>query len=282
MQPRIEPLAYPSGSSFFAFERRAKTYPFDWHHHAEYELTYIRTGRGRRFIGDHAGPYLDGELMLIGPWLPHTWASEDRRTQWAVVYQFPAEWIERLTATSAELANLPALLERSRRGLLFRGSVACEVGERLRRALADPSPLSRMTVLLTCLDRLRADASAEPLATPAFAGAPPAIDERIQRVHRYLERHFTEEIRQEDLAGLAGMTCEAFSRFFKRTTGRTFIQHLHELRIGCACRLLQQTDAPILEICYACGFNNLSNFNRIFRRLRGTTPRVYRKEFVSG
>lgn len=281
MQPRVEPLSFPSGSSIKVFERRERSYPFDWHHHPEYELTYIRTGRGRRFTGDHAGPYADGELVLIGPWLPHTWASEDRRPQWAVVYQFPAEWIEALAATSPELSGVSSLLKRSGRGLLFRGSTARAQGERLRRALSDPSPLARMAALLHVLDDMHQSTRPQPLATPRFAATPPSMDQRIQRVHRYLQQHFTADITQPDLAKLAGMTPEAFSRFFRRTTGRTLVHHLHELRIGRACRLLQESSDPVTDICFACGFNNLSNFNRIFRRLRGTTPSAYRRQFSS-
>jgi len=281
VQPRVEPMTFPAGTSMRVFERRARTYPFYWHHHPEYELTYIRVGRGRRFVGDHAGPYEDGELVLIGPWLPHTWASEDRRAQWAVVYQFPAEWIDKLIAASPELAGVESLLKRSDRGLLFRGDIARTQGERLRRALAEDSPLARMTTLLHVLDDLRHSTRPQPLATPRFAATSPPLDERIQRVHRFLQQHFTADIAQPDLAKLAGMTPEAFSRFFHRSTGRTLVNHLHELRIGRACQLLQQTTDPITDICFACGFNNLSNFNRVFRRLRGTTPSAYRKQFSS-
>lgn len=278
MRPHLERIERPEGASLRAFERRDRHYPFDWHHHPELELTLIARGAGRRYAGDAVEDYAGGDCVLLGPWLPHTWASHGRGEQVALVVQFGQEWVEKLCAAAAELSCISTLLERSRRGLRVTGAGRLGVAQSMR-ALVDAKAADRVLMLLKILDMIARSRACHPLASPAYVAGQPVVDRRLEAVNQYLRKQITEEISQRDAADIAGLTPAAFCRFFKRSTGRSFVHHVHELRVGRACQLLTEGERDITDICFASGFGNVSNFNRIFRRLKNTAPHRYRASF---
>jgi AraC-like DNA-binding protein len=279
VRPTVEHIERSREASFVVFRTRTRAFPFLWHHHAEYELTLIERGRGQRFVGDDIASFDDGDLVLLGPWLPHTWRSDDNRWQSAIVVQFGAGWIDSLCQTMPELHTVRNALPKAAAGVQLMGSEARQAGEILRRRVLKGASLERVAGLLEALHCVACARQVRNLATMGYAQAMPAFDERLTEVCRYVDQHLDAPIAQTDVAEIAGLTPEAFSRFFRRLTGRTFVEYVHEIRIARACRLLQETEQSISQICFASGFGNLSNFNRVFLRLKGLSPLKYRKGF---
>lgn len=279
MRSFLERIKRSSQSSFALMRYTPERFIFGWHHHPELELTLIMRGRGRRFVGDAMSAFEAGDLVLLGGNLPHTWSSDQFSTgrQDAVVLQFRDAWLKSVMRQVPELEVLNPLMREAWRGLTFSREAAGKASQLLIKAVsARNRGITRVGAILEALEVLAWDRGRNPIASVTYASNPPKIDRRIDDVCGQLVAAYTEEINQAVLAEQTGLTPEAFSRFFKRSTGRTFMEYLHELRIGHACRMLLETDAAISTIAYGSGFGNLANFNRIFRRLKGQSPREYR------
>lgn len=278
MLPIREKLRRDAETSFRLAKRSARGFGFEWHQHPECELTLIETGTGQRFVGDHIDGYKPGDLVLLGSDLPHTWASHEGSVprHKAVVVQFDPDWLEGFLAETPEARAILGLMKRSRRGLRFTGPAQAYAAEQLPR-MSKLRGMQRVLALIAVLDKLAHSRGAKPLASPAYEQTGYRVDSRIDKVCRYIHDHATEPITQADAAKLIRMSGPAFSRFFKQRVGMTYSRYVHELRIGHACRLLIETDRSITEVCFASGFNNLSNFNRVFLSIKGVSPRRYRQ-----
>ncbi len=284
MLPAFEKVVPPPGRSLAWDTFDLAAFPYRWHFHPEFELTLITAGRGRRFVGDSIEPFEPGDLVLLGPHLPHTWHSMPARGErsGAVVVRFGPDVLGAGFLERAECGRLRRLMAAAGRGLVFSGRAAREVGDRIV-GLAAAAPLERLLALPALLDRLAERAEPRPLSSLEWDAAPPSRDaRRIDRACRHIMQHFTEPLSLAAVAAVVKLSPAGFSRFFHRMTGRTFVGWLTEVRIGHACRLLVQTDQPVLEIAIDSGFGNLSNFNRAFRRLRGRTPREWRRTAAHG
>jgi AraC-like DNA-binding protein len=253
-----------------------------WHFHPEFELTLIVSGRGMRLVGDNTSRFSDGDLVLVGPGLPHCWVSDPPakgQLSRAIVVQFTEDFLGKRFCQIPELSEVAKLLRRAARGLdLSAGARSRTVREMLE--LKALRPLDRLLSLLRVLgdvSRLRA----RPLSSAGFSPVVDAADtSRMDRVHRYLSDHLQEPIHLGAVANVAHMTPAAFCRYFKRMFGKTLTELVNEMRIGNACRLLLEGDLTVAEACYASGYNNITHFNRQFRRLMGTSPRKYRQRAV--
>lgn len=249
-----------------------------WHYHSQYELTLIARGRGMRYVGDSIERFEDGDLVLLGSNLPHYWwtDAEDLRGAHSVVIQFE------LNAGSANLFELPEaapvrrLLAASARGLSFSGPAARQSARHLMK-MNQRQGWQRLGLLVEIFGTL---AEGRPLASAGYA---PVLDNRDDRrlraVCKYVNDSYADDIRQVRAATLAGLSAGAFSRYFHKRMGKTFEAYVIEVRLGQACRRLIEADSTVAEIAFATGFNNLSNFNRHFRRLKGQSPREYRRSF---
>jgi AraC-like DNA-binding protein len=254
-----------------------------WHYHPECELTYIIKGDGTRFIGDNVGQFRPGDLIFCGPDLPHCWTNDDKdnsnpsRNE-LLVLQFKADCLGPVFLNSPDAQSLKKMFKVGRRGLKFSGEVVDEVVADLYR-LQDQTGMSRLTTFVHLLDLLCQSDEVDTLTselyvtdTEDFHGG------RMGKVMDYVRANLQEDITQSDVADLACMTPQGFSRFFRATTGRTFVSFVNVMRIMEACRLLVNTDQDIIDIAFECGYANLSNFNRRFSELKKTTPREYRKQ----
>ncbi len=278
MKPAIEPpRARPGKTSLVAFERREAAFPWSWHYHPELELTLILEGRGTRLVGDHSEAYGPGDLVLLGSNLPHTWFSApgSRRNR-AIVVQFRRDALPEAVLALPEFAAVRRLLAGAGRGLCFPAAAARAAGPGLR-ALRGREGLPGWLGLAGVLGALAATAPA-PLASAGHRHRRSArLSSRLERVTAHLEKHYRDDLRVAQVARRVGLSPGAFSRFFLKMTRRTFVDYRNGLRVREACRLLEETDLPVTEIAYACGFNNLANFNRRFLREKGLVPLRYRR-----
>jgi AraC-like DNA-binding protein len=283
MRPYLEKLPLESDSSLSRLNRRLDdAIPFQWHHHPEFELTLTLNSRGQRFIGDHVGEYDDGDLVLVGPNLPHTWFSrekiEEDKPHVALVMWFHPDWARQMARDFVEFRNVAAMLAQAGGGLQFTPQTAGSV-RGMFESLFSCSPAERLLTLLSVLHRLSSDA-AQPLAsTSPLQDAAGENRERIDRVLTHIHTHYARPVPLPVLADIAALSPSGLHRLFIRHTGRSISDYIIHMRIGDACARLSGTAQPIRHIADVVGYNSLANFNRQFRSLKGMTPRDYRKLF---
>ena len=286
MKPYLEKVTFADDSSWSMIRvPRDHGIPFEWHHHPEYELTLTTNSRGNRFIGDHVGTYDDGDLVLLGPSLPHTWSSSARIDPQAphvvMVIWFRPEWARGLTGLFTELHSIVALLERSSRGLTFSSETARSVRPIIER-IFDKPPADRLLDLISVLLVLASDEGAEPLTAPNRSPTSTLTttnSSRIDRVLDHIHANYTGPIKVEHLASVAALSPSGFHRMFLRHTRLTLSEYVMRLRIGDACARLTDGNRSIAHIAELVGYQSLANFGRQFRALKGMTPREYRNRF---
>ncbi|OEO33253.1 transcriptional regulator [Devosia insulae DS-56] len=286
MKPLLEKVMPPEGASWAWLDRQLDdAIPFQWHHHPEFELTLTLNSVGQRFIGDHIGDYDDGDLVLIGPNLPHTWASRDKRDPAAPhvarVMWFHPDWAEGLTKLLAELRPVADLLARAQRGLKFSNAASDAVRPLIDALFARP-PADRLSLLIDILRRLAEDGAATPLASSAAVPHHSADRTRIDRVLDVIHTHYMEPLSIDALADIAALSPSGLHRMFVRHMRSPVSVYITRLRLGEACALLSGTERPIAHVASDVGYESLANFNRQFKAAKRMTPRQYRQKFAVG
>lgn len=253
-----------------------------WNYHPEYEVHLIRHTSGRYIVGDRVGVFEPGQLVLVGPYLPHNWVTESAACAPLrdAVFQFHDDWIARCQPVLPEIADLDRLLGWARRGVLFTGATATRGAaemELIGRSRG-VERVSHIFALLAILGSAPAD-ERELLATDGPAWLPdPETEAIVNRVLRYVFDNLSGEIRLSAAASVAGMSDAAFSRFFAKVSGQSFSGMIRKLRLAQARKLLRQSNLPVAAIATQVGYRNLSNFNRQFLGEVGMTPLRYRRE----
>ncbi len=275
---RIEP-SYGNSFALRKFEAGIKdnTAP-KWHFHPEIELVFIENGSGKRHIGNHISQYSNGDLIMVGPNLPH-FGFTDRfsGTKKEIIVQFREDFMGDQIFHSIELSPIGRLFEKSRSGLSFYGNTRNDVGQRLESLfyMNNFEKLSELIKILYLLSQSREvemlNAAGVVLETTAQRAT------QLDEVFSYVRKEFHNEIRLETVASLINLTVPSFCRFFKKNTGKTFVEFVNDFRITHACKLLAETNSPITDICFESGFNNFSHFNSCFRSSTGMSPTAYRK-----
>lgn len=281
MEPDLEVVQIRRGESFKAWSHGFPFRTVRWHFHPEYELHHVVATHGRYFVGDFIGEFQPGNLVLTGPNLPHNWISE--LPQGATVplrcriVQFSEEFIGQTMELLPELAPLSTVLQASRRGALFTPQTAKDVGPRLE-ALIEATGPRRIELFMGILDSLVRARGVTTLTSSDYLPDPSGyMSGGMNKVLAYIREHLTEPFHEEQLAGLAGQSQSAFSRSFRKHTGMAFVQYVGRLRINVACQMLMSDDQmSITDVCYAAGFNNVSNFNRQFLAQKGMSPSRFR------
>lgn len=258
-----------------------------WHHHPEYELGWIVGGQGTLFVGDCVEPYRVNDLVLLGPNLPHFYDVDAsprgaRARPELVTLQFRSEVVDTHFLGLPEARGVAALLRvASQRGLRVRGETAARVQERVLSSTAKAG-MARLIGLLEILEILaEGHDDLRPLASLDYLGgkgSAATTRRRIEQIDRHVRENLGREIKQVDVAGLVGLTPHAFSRFFRRATGQTFVGFVNRLRISEACRRLLETNDGITEIAFGCGYWSIANFNRQFLNLKGVNPSRFREQ----
>lgn len=279
MDPLFEKIPASPESSFTCYIRQEQEFPFEWHYHPEYELTYILSSNGRRLVGDSVEDYGPNDLVLIGPDMPHTWQSTapGRDGCSAVVIQFSGDFLGEGFFARSELRSISEMFGLSPRGIRFETETASAMKGTFLK-LIKAQGFSKLSMLLSILDDLSRSENRR-LLSGSVLRSNVRDQSRFNEVFRFMNEHLDRPVRQSEAAAIAGMSNSSFSRFFRRVSGRSFVTCLNEIRISRACSDLIETDMDITEICFSSGFRNISNFNRQFRKLKSCSPRDYRSRF---
>lgn len=278
MRPDLEVVEVRRDESFKVWSHGYPYRTIRWHFHPEFELHLIVATRGKYFVGDYIGSFGPGHLVLVGPNLPHNWVSDvaegDTIERRNLVMQFSQDFVRRCLDAFPECREAQALLDDAQRGVVFDDTTSAAVAP-LFEALLTAHGIRRTSLFLTLLDRLCNAEKRTLLASPA-SNRPNAASTRLSHALSYIGKNLTSELREADLAQLAGQSISAFSRAFHRYTGMPFVQYVNRLRIESACLMLLADEAKITEVCFQSGFNNVSNFNRQFRAAKGMSPSEFR------
>jgi AraC-like DNA-binding protein len=267
---------------FYVVERFKNEFTYPLHSHEAYELNFIEKAEGvRRIVGDSTeiiGPY---DLVLItGHDLEHTWEQHHCHSDQIreITIQFSPGLLGDALLHKTQFDRIREMFEKARHGLCFPMNAIMRVYNMLDTIAAGEQGFEAFLRFLTLLHTLAGYApEARTLSSSAFAQVEPTCDSRrVKRVQNYIAQHFAEKVRLEDVAEMVGMTTTSFSRFFKLRTGSPFSEYLIDVRIGHAARSLIDSTMSVSEICYQCGFNNLSNFNRLFKQKKGYSPTEFR------
>ncbi len=257
-------------------------HPF--HFHKLCELTWIERGYGKLIIGDYVGNFSEGELVLSSPELPHLWKCDhifyekkkDMSTK-AVGLYFPRELINEITDDPQSLALYNSLMFRAELGLRFNGVTKKRVTEKLEELL-NSNGLVQLGIFLTVVDSLARSEEFQSLASLHYKRSTDENEmNRFDEVYQFLLQNYHRNIKLDEVAGICSMSPNAFCRFFKQRTQKTFTRFLNEIRIGHAKRLLQNDNLSIKDICYECGYNNPVNFFSFFKQITGQTPKSFRQ-----
>ena len=283
MKPFYELINYPANSSLVIRCNYFPHFTIPLHYHDEYEIVYVIKSFGKKFIGDVVEDFSPGDLTLFGTKLPHFYMNDQSFYTGdpnlfcqAIVLQFPKGYFHESQLKLPEFVAVKKLLDNSAYGLNFSGDTAEIAGGLLNQAL-HVTGMERHLVFVKLIDFL-GNASFRPIASPGYTLRTDHVGEdRMLRINKYITRNCTQEITIEQVASVAGMNTTAFCRYYKQKTGKTFVHFLNELRIGHACRFLRHGSQPIQNISEEAGFNNISNFNRQFRKITGKSPKEYRE-----
>lgn len=266
---------------FYIVERHKNEFTYPLHQHRDYELNFIQNAPGvRRIVGDNIEVIGALDLVLItGENLEHVWeqgncTSPDIRE---ITIQFSPELLSSSLLDKNQFTRINIMLEKAKHGLAFPVEAILKVYHRLDTLASEKDSFIQF---LSCLQLLYglSGFQGKALASSSFAHAPRDKESRrVLKVKEYINDHYTEDVTLNQMSDMVGMSPSSFSRFFKQRTGRTLSSYLIDIRLGNAARALVDTTQNISEICYSCGFNNLSNFNRIFKSKRGMSPRDFRE-----
>lgn len=277
----ITPLT--QNDCFTIFSRVKKTFNFPLHFHEEYELNLIINAPGaKRIVGDNVEVIDDIELVLVGPNLSHVWLTHQCESEaiTEVTIQWHKDLFDDKFLKRNQLSFIKKMLERSSRGILFPREIAQQLSERLL-AINELQGFDSVLELMSILHKLSTSRSMRILSDVVLNNDQILNynSRRIDKAFEFMNANFQKPITLKDLAKLVSMTDVSFSRFIKKRTGNSFIDTMNEIRLGHATRMLIETTHSIAEISYNCGFNNISNFNRLFKKKKHCTPKEFRENF---
>jgi AraC-like DNA-binding protein len=259
----------------------------NWHFHPHYQLFLVESGTGTRFIGDSIRSFTDGDLVFLGPNLPHLWRSDPRyhapdsalMTRGIVVY-FAEDFLGADFFERPEMVLLQQLLVHARRGMAWYGAARDAAEACLRELVQQPPTFERLLRLLDLLDRLSHSTEYAPITSPDYTNTmKPSETNRMQLIHTYILENYRSVIQLNEVASQVGMSPSAFCRYFKAHANKTFSEFITEIRVGQACKLLMEDNLNITQISYECGFRTLSNFNRQFKEVTSQTPSQYKRAY---
>ncbi|MDR0510073.1 MAG: AraC family transcriptional regulator [Rikenellaceae bacterium] len=276
----LSPLS--ESDCFYVIERRKSEFTFPLHCHAEYEINYVENGAGaRRIVGDSVEEIGDYDLALIsGENLEHAWethncTSGDIRE---ITVQFSGDWLKGALLNKNQFMSIRKMLDSGGKGVVFALPTILKLRYLLNSLTSESFGFYSVINFLSLLYELSVSKDMRTLASSSFARSyeQNILSRRVMTVDNYLKQRYASDIKLADVASMVNMNGVAFSRFFARHAGKSFTDYLADIRMGHVTRLLIDSNKSIAEICYECGYNNISNFNRIFRKKKGRSPREFR------
>jgi len=274
--------AFASDKSFSIMVRPCIDLVFPYHMHPDYQLNLVVEGKGTRVVGDHSEEYSKGDLVLIGPNLPHHWSYDEcflkeKGKGKTIIIHFKMNFAGDGFLSKPETKPISELLERSYRGIKFHGNIRDETSKQLC-SINEEQPLSQLVRLITILSGLALTSDFSLLAGPAYENHQiPEQEFKIKRIIHFMNQNFSDiGLSLEKLAGMASMSTTSFSKYFKKNTGQNYIEVMTNIKLSQACKKLADTDASIAQIAHNCGYNNISNFNKLFRQRYKCTPKEFK------
>lgn len=287
MQHVIRKSPIPDNRTYMVKDLVAPYFDPAWHFHPEYQLFVVLKGEGTRFVGDNIKPFKANEIVFTGPNLPHLWRNYDfyfkdlrqDHTRGIVIY-FQPDFLGNSVNTKEEFENVSYLFQRSQRGLEITGETN-KLISRMMIDLLEMSGTQSIIQLLKILDVLSTSSDCYPIANPEYINLSKVPEtDRMSQIYEYVMKNITTKICLSDVADLCNMSISSFSRYFKSRANKSFSDFLTEIRIGHSCQMLHVEKMNICQISYDSGFGTLSNFNRQFKKLKGTTPFLYRRAYL--
>jgi AraC-like DNA-binding protein len=284
MKPLLEKSIENLNQSYLVKTLKEPFFDPNWHFHPHYQLFTVIKGTGTRFIGDDIRHFNVGDTVFLAPNMPHLWRSDREyfekdsqlMTEGIVVY-FKEDFLGSEFFEKSEMYNVKTLLKKSERGLDLTGQLKEELVNDLKNLPVD-SGFQGIIKILSILDKLSKSTDYQYIASTTYSNTHKISEtERMRRVHEYVLKHFKENINLSTVASLSNMTDAAFCRYFKSRTNKTFSDFVKEIRIGNACKMLQDENKSISQTCYESGYNTVSNFNNQFKSLKGVSPKQYQK-----
>ncbi len=286
MTPLYQELPFTDTSYINFYKEDLPHFIVPWHYHPEIEIMYILEGTGTRFVGDHIDRYQVGDVCMVGPQLPHEWRNDDEFFKQGAGLKasclclfFLKDIFDGNLIRLPEMNNIRQLIERSRRGIKFTGLSRQQIGEYIRGSV-DLAGAERIVRFISLLEMMATTEEYELLASVGFTESVNSSDfDRFDKVYQYMMKNFRQPIKLEEVASLVGLTPNAFCRYFRERTQKTFVQYLNDIRIGHAKKLLIEGRMKISTLSMEAGFNNLSNFIELFKRSAHMSPSEYQKKF---
>ena len=278
----ITPLS--DADCIYVIERRKEEFTFPIHTHLAFEINYIENAAGaQRIVGDSIEPVSKYDLVLItNQSLEHAWYTHNCTTKniREITIQFSGDWFSDKFLEKNQFLSIKKMFEEGRKGLVFSLSTILKVRPLLNSLTCEEEGFYSVITFLSLLYELSIASDSRTLASSSFAQVDNSImSRRVKQVDAYLKENYAKNITLGEVAKMANMSEVAFSRFFSQHAGRSFTDYLTDIRIGKIMRLLVDSNKTIAEICYECGYNNISNFNRIFKKNKGCSPREFRETY---
>lgn len=292
MRPELHKLPLIRDTSFLYNNWNCDYFDKPWHFHEEYELVVIDKSKGTKFIGDSVSEFKEGELLLIGPRIPHFFRNNaeyykknGKLEASSTFIHFTKDFLGKNFFDIPEMKLVQQLLNSSRFALEIHGGIKSYIIDELHSMQRESAP-QRLVSLLDILVKLSESNEIVPLLSAEYEESQqhdignPKDTSRINSIFDYIMNNFHREIYVHEIAGMLHMSAASFSRYFKHHTRKTFSDYVTEVRISHACKLLMSDDQSISQICFDSGFENLSNFYKHFRRITGVIPKEYRRRFL--
>jgi AraC-like DNA-binding protein len=284
MKPLLEKSIESLNQSYLVKKLQEPFFDPNWHFHPHYQLFTVIKGTGTRFIGDDIRHFEEGDTVFLGPNMPHLWRSDRNyfekesqlQTEGIVVY-FKEDFLGNDFFEKPEMFDIKSFLKNSERGLDLTGTLGEEMVRDLKELLG-LTGFEGISKLLNILHKLSVTNDYQYISSSNYTNTHKISEtERMRIVHEYVLKHFKENINLSTVASLSNMTEAAFCRYFKSRTNKTFSDFVKEIRIGNACKILQDENKSISQTCYESGYNTVSNFNNQFKSLKGVSPLQYQK-----
>jgi len=277
MKAQYERIERKDFQSFGAYSYEKKEFDTPWHYHPEFELTYITSGRGIRYVGNGFEYFEEDDLVLLGPNLPHCWKNNGKQQgkSGAIVIH----WDNNFLGSNKEYRAIAELFSKAQFGIKYRADFSKSLKPKFLTMLKS-SAFDRLIIFLSILNELATTKEKQVLNTTVVDASVRNYDhQRINTVYQFVRNNYQEKVTLAQIASEVHMSEEAFSRFFSKVMNKPFFTFLNEYRINAACQLLIETDEPISEVAMASGFDTLPFFYRQFNKIKKLSPKKFRDQF---